>query len=97
MPTFITLSRLTDEGIKTDRESPFHLYAFKRAIEEHGCKLRGMYFTLGSYDAILIIESPSDEVMYTLALTIGSQGVVRTETLRVLSEAEYHEIVDKIT
>jgi len=49
--------------------------------------------TQGSYDAIVIMEAPDDEVMGKFLLKIGSAGNVRTITLRAYSEAEYRKII----
>ena len=43
---------------------------------------------MGAYDAVAIVELPDDESATTLALSIGSQGNVRTETLRAFSIEE---------
>jgi uncharacterized protein with GYD domain len=51
---------------------------------------------MGRYDAVLIVESPSDEVAAALALSVGGQGNVRTETLKAFTEDEYREIITKI-
>ena len=40
-----------------------------------------------------MIEGPNDEVAARLALAIGSQGNVRTETMRVFDEAEYRKLI----
>lgn len=41
---------------------------------------------------VTIIEAPDDETMAKLALAIGSQGGIRTETLRAFTEDEYRKI-----
>ncbi|MBA7645524.1 hypothetical protein ES703_53282 [subsurface metagenome] len=54
------------------------------------------YRKMGRYDEILIVEGPSDAVAATLALSAGSEGNVRTETLKAFPEAEYRNIIAKI-
>ena len=97
MPTYITLINWTDQGIRNVKESPQRLDAVKKAIEATGGKFIGFYLTMGKYDSVLIIEAPSDEVAATLALSAGSQGSIRTETLKAFSEAEYRRIIAKIS
>ncbi len=48
---------------------------------------------MGRYDAVVIAEGPDDETAAKLALAIGSQGNVRTETLRAFTEKEYLKII----
>jgi len=47
----------------------------------------------GRYDAIVFVEAPNDEVVAKFALAVGSQGNVRSETMRAFNEEEYRRIV----
>ena len=96
MPTYVVLVNWTDQGIRNIKESPKRLEATKKAIEAAGGKLIGFYLTMGRYDQVLIVEGPGDEVAATLALSAGSGGSVRTETLKAFPEAEYRGIIAKI-
>ncbi len=97
MPTYVVLNNWTDQGIQTIKESPRRLDATRKAIEAAGGKMLGFYLTMGKYDSMLIVEAPSDEVAATLALSAGSQGNIRTETLKAFPEAEYRSIIAKIS
>jgi len=96
MPTYVILSNWTDQGIRSVKKSPQRLDATRKAIEAAGGKMLGYYLTMGRYDMILIVEGPSDAVAATLALSAGSQGNARTETLKAFPEAEYRNIIAKI-
>lgn len=97
MPTYITLNQLTDKGIQTLKESPIRIDAFKKALEDAGGKLIVWYLIMGKYDAVFIIEMPSDKAMAALILSLGSQGNIRTETIKAFTETEYREIIAKIS
>ncbi len=96
MPTYVVLVNWTSQGIRAVKESPQRLDATRKAIEAAGGKMLGFYLTMGRYDEILIVEGPSDAVAATLALSAGSEGNVRTETLKAFPEAEYRNIIAKI-
>ena len=96
MPTYIVLNNWTDQGIRNVKDSPKRLDATRKAIEAAGGKVLGFYLTMGRYDSVLIVEGPSDEVAATLAIGTGSQGSIRTETLKAFPEAEYRKIIAKI-
>jgi uncharacterized protein with GYD domain len=96
MPTYIVLNNWTDQGIRNVKDSPKRLDATRKAIEAAGGKVLGYYLTMGRYDSVLIVEGPSDEVAAVLALSAGSQGSIRTETLKAFPEAEYRKIIEKI-
>ncbi len=96
MPIYVVLANWTDQGIRTVKESPQRLDATRKAIEAAGGKLLGFYLTMGKYDEVLIVEGPSDAVAATMALSSGSQGNIRTETLKAFPEAEYRQIIANI-
>jgi len=61
-----------------------------------GGKLIGFYATMGEYDYVAIGEIPSDELAMTFALALGSQGNVRTTSLKGFNQQEFTAIVQKL-
>ena len=97
MPTYIMLMRYTQQGIEKIKESPSRLDASKKAFEAMGAKVKDFYLVMGQYDTVAVIEAPDDETMSKLALSVGSKGAARTETLRAYTENEFRKIVAGIT
>jgi len=93
MPTYISLLRYTQQGIQNVKESPARLDAAKQAFQSMGAKVKEFYLVTGQYDAVLVAEAPDDETVAKLALSIGSLGAIRTETLRAFTEDEYRKII----
>jgi uncharacterized protein with GYD domain len=96
MLTYIILMNLTEQGIKTIKESPKRVDAMGKVMEKAGAKLVAMYSTLGEYDYVAIGEVPSEEVGMRLLLTLGMLGNVRTKTLRAFTKQEFAKIVKKL-
>ena len=96
MTTFITLVNLTDQGIRNAKESPNRAAAFAASAGKLGVIVKDIYWTVGHYDAVAIIEGPDDETITSVLLGLGAQGNVRTETLRAFSKEEMSSIVSKI-
>ena len=94
--TYISLIKWTDQGIQNVKESPKRLDDFKKGLESVGGKLIGFYLTMGRYDMVLIIESPSDELSAILSLSTASSGNIHTETMKAFSEDQYREIMAKL-
>lgn len=92
MPTFVSLLNFTDQGIKDVRESPRRYEAFRVAAEKLGVTVKGVYYTVGHYDVVLILEG-QDEAITAALLKTGSLGNVRSETLRGFSVDEMKKIV----
>lgn len=95
MPTFITLVNFTDQGIKNVKDSPDRLQAFKAAAEKMGVKVKDVYYTIGSYDLVTVLEG-TGEAVTAILLKIGSLGNVRTQTLRGFSPEDFKKILATI-
>jgi len=96
MPTYISLSNWTDQGIRNVRDGAKRLDAAKQMMKDAGGELKAFYMTLGAYDIVTVVEAPNDEVVAKLLLAIGALGNVRTTTLRAFSEAEARNILASI-
>ena len=97
MPHFITLIRLTQQGISKIKESPSRLDAAKKAAEHAGGKIHAHYLTMGQWDAVWITEFPTDEACAKFTLGAGSMGNITTETLKAFTEAEYRKIISGLS
>ena len=96
MPISIVLYKLTDQGIKNIKEAPKRIEEGIKGFEAMGGKLLGFYAVMGEYDYVGIGESPSDEAGMAFLLAQGSQGNVRTTTLKAFTMEEFAEMVKKI-
>ena len=79
----------------TRREVIEALKAFGRGRTLEGVTIKEMYWTLGHYDLVVVLEGDDEAVTSTL-LKVGSLGNVRSETLRAFSAAEVGRIVGNI-
>jgi uncharacterized protein with GYD domain len=96
MPHYVVFFHLTHQGLDHLRGSPDRVDAAKKTFSQHGAKVTAFYSMMGQYDSMFIVEAPNDDVMAQLALTVGAQGNVRTETHRAFNEEEYRKIVKSI-
>ena len=96
MPTYITLIRYTEQGVRTFKDLSQRLEETKQAGDAVGAKLVGYYLTMGQYDAVAITEAPDDNTIAKLALAAGARGNVRTETLRAFTEDEAKSIAAEL-
>ena len=55
-----------------------------------------IYWTLGQYDVVAIVDAPNDESATAFALAIGAAGNVRGQTLRAFSKDEMDGILAKL-
>ena len=96
MATYITLLHFTQQGIKNIKQGPERLDAAKQAFKAAGAEIKDFYLTMGQYDAVVVSEAPDDETTSKIALSIGSQGNVQTQTFRAYPESEYRKIISAL-
>ncbi|MEJ2555427.1 MAG: GYD domain-containing protein [Anaerolineae bacterium] len=96
MPTYITLMKLTDQGIRDIKDAPQRIEEGIKAFEAMGGKLIGFWSVMGEYDYVSVAEGPSDEVAMTFILGLGSGGNVRTTSLKAFTAEELAEMIKKL-
>lgn len=96
MPTYIVLGNFTDQGIRNVKQTPKRADALRKAAAKRGITVTDVYWTIGHYDVVTIMEAPDDETLTELLLAVGALGNVRTQTLRAFSEEEIARITKKL-
>jgi uncharacterized protein with GYD domain len=93
MPTYVMLTNLTSEGVKTVKSHPGRVAEVNREVEALGATVVAQYTTLGQFDFVSIIEAPSDEVMAKVSIEMGSRGTMKSQTLAALSAERLAEVL----
>src|SRR5262245_8757998 len=96
MPTFVMLNRLTDQGIKSIKDTTKRHAATKKKAAKYGIKVREFFWTLGSYDVIGVYDAPDAESMAAFTLAVGEAGNVHTQLLRAFEESEMKAVLAKM-
>ena len=87
MPTFVILGNWTDEGLKKVKDAPDRIKETHSAVAESGGKMQ-LYYTMGKFDFVSIMEVPKDEDAMAILLCLGSMGNIRTATMKAWTESE---------
>jgi uncharacterized protein with GYD domain len=95
MAKFVALINWTEQGVKGYRDTVDRAKAGTAAAEKLGGKLTKLYWTLGAYDLVALLDFPDDETATAFALALSSQGNVRTTTMRAYEETEMAAILAK--
>jgi len=96
MPSYLWLINWTDQGIRNVKASGERLDALKQTVQAAGGRVIFYYLTMGQHDMAMLFELPNDDVATRLALVVGSQGNVRTTTLKAFTEDEYRSIIGSL-
>ena len=76
MPTYILLSTLTEQGLKTLRANPGRLKEVNRDVEELGARILHQWFTLGPFDFVNVVEANDASTIARISVAIGARGSV---------------------
>jgi len=96
MAMYVSLIRLTDQGMRSIKDTTKRGKAFVAAAEKAGVKVREILWTQGRYDLVTITEAKSEEAATAVLLSVGALGNVRSETLRAFTSAEMDGILAKL-
>ena len=96
MPLYISLLNMTRQGVTTVKGTPARVAGAAKAIEAAGGKMLGNYATMGQYDAVVIMEFPTDEAAIGVLLALGATGSARSTTLRAFTAEEFTEILKNV-
>ena len=96
MATYCVLGTFTEQGVRNAKDSPKRADSFKEIAKKCGATVKELYWAQGQYDVVTIVEAPDDLSITSLALSIGTLGNIRTQTLRLFSAADMKGIVSKM-
>jgi uncharacterized protein with GYD domain len=96
MTTYVAFGRWTDQGARSIVDAPRRLDAVKRSLKEMGGRVISFYMTMGEYDVVLVYETPDDATAARFLLLLGTQGSVRTSTMKAFPEQAFREIVSSL-
>ena len=97
MAKFLIQASYTAEGLKglqKDKASGRRA-AVTSALEAIGGKLDGMYYCLGEYDVIAIVDLPNTEAATALSVAVSASGLVHTKTTAMLTVEEMDQALAK--
>ena len=96
MPTYVSLINFTQQGAQNFQDTPRRAAAFRDAAKKAGVTVREIYWTLGAFDGLLVLEAPDEQTVTAAMLGLASLGNVRTQTLRAFDESEIGSILERV-
>lgn len=96
MPTFISLVNWTDQGVRNFRDTASRAAAARDLTARMGGEMREIYWTVGPYDIVVVADFPDEETGTAFLLALGSQGNIRTTTMRAFNSEEIQGILGKV-
>jgi uncharacterized protein with GYD domain len=96
VPTYVALINWTEQGVKNFKDTVDRYESASGEVERLGVSFKEIYWTVGPYDLVSIMEAPDDETAAAGLLAISSQGNIRSTTLRAFSADEMRGVIQKV-
>ncbi len=97
MPTYLTLWKWTEQGVKTATDTINRYHALRETAQQRGCHVITFGWTVGPYDGYFITEAPDELTATAMLLKLVGQGNATTTTLRSFNEQEMQQILDRMS
>ncbi len=92
----MSLWNFTDQGIRAVKDTTKRAGILKETAQIAGVTVKDIYWTLGTYDGLVIFEAPNEEALAAVGLAVGAMGNVRTQTMRAFSLDEIEGVLSKL-
>jgi uncharacterized protein with GYD domain len=96
MPTYVNLFQWTDQGIRNFKDTIDRVTQAEEMMSSLGVSIKDVYWTIGPYDIVAVSEASDDESATAMLLGLGSQGNVRSTTLRAFNREEMRRVIEKL-
>ena len=96
MATYVVLANFTDQGIRTIKSTVQRAGQVAEMARTFGCEMKDVFWTLGAFDVITIIEAPDEQSLTAFGFALGSAGNILTQTLRAFRKDEVGAIIGKM-
>lgn len=95
MPRYVSLINWTEQGVREFHQTVSRAEQSRELARRMGGELADVYWTVGNYDLVVIADFPDDQSATAFLLAVGSQGNLRTSTMRAFDTTEVQEIIAK--
>jgi uncharacterized protein with GYD domain len=96
MATYIATVKFTPQGVAAIKDTGKRAGAFKNAAKKLGIRVTDLYWTLGPFDGLVIMEADDEQAVTAAMLQLAAQGNVQTQTARAFDAGEIEKIVARV-
>ena len=96
MQRYVILLKFTDSGMREIADSPARAKQFCATAEKVGAKVESVFWTLGEFDGVLLLQAPDEATAVALVLSLHKADKVHTRMLRAFEADQFTEILQKL-
>ena len=93
---YVILFTFTQKRMENIKDLPKGLDKGRQLAQSLGIEITSLIYTLGQYDAVAIGEAPNDEAVAKWLLAYGSEGLMKTETLKGFTPDEFVRLISEL-
>ena len=93
LATYVSLISWTEKGLSGYKDTVARADAAKGLAAKFGGSMTSIWWTIGQYDLVALLDFPDEESATAFALTLGAAGNVRTTTMRAFDATAMSAIV----
>ncbi len=93
MATYVSTIKFTPQGAAAIADTAKRANAFKSTAKKMGVKVNGLYWTLGPFDGLVVLEASDEQAVTALMLQLATLGNVQTQTARAFEADEMQKIL----
>jgi 1-acyl-sn-glycerol-3-phosphate acyltransferase len=97
MPTYLMLSRMTPEGVRSIARDPDRVYAVRKEIEALDAKVIQQYALNGPWDFVTMLEAPDNVAAFRVAMERESSGRVHTDIFPAIDLDLFSRLLSQTT
>jgi uncharacterized protein with GYD domain len=92
MPTYVVLSKFTDQGRKEIKSTVERLDALRPLADQAGVKVIANVITMGEFDVVTVLEAANDETLAKMVGALLQRGYVTTQSMRGFTLDEFRQV-----
>ena len=96
MAIFLIMGKFTQQGNKNLKQTTTRSEKFREIAGKFGVKVRDIFWLMGEYDVVNIVEADEVKSISALLFELGTWGNVTTTTFRAYTKEEMEEIFNKM-
>jgi uncharacterized protein with GYD domain len=96
MSTYIALAKFTEQGLKSVKDTVKRAEAARETASKYGVQMKDIYWTLGEYDLVVLLDAQDDASLTAFNLALCSAGNVKFQTMKAFTKDETAALLGKI-
>jgi uncharacterized protein with GYD domain len=96
MPTYVVLSKFTEQGRKDIENTSDRMERLRPVADQLNVKVIANVITMGEWDVVTVMEAADDMAVAKVIARVLQRGYVTTQTMRGFTVEEFREVTSAL-